>query len=83
MHRVRKISPRGLSRHLAGFRDVGIAFTLFSLLNLTLFLLISLHPPLLEGLWLSTDRPWGILTSASYGPDLKPQVPVPPHPRWF
>ena len=63
MHRGRKISPRGLSRHLAGFRNVGIAFTLFSLLNLTLFLLISLYPPLLEGLWLSTDRPWGIVTS--------------------
>ncbi len=52
-----------LYRYFAGFRPVGLAFALFSLLNLALFLLISLHPPLLEGLWLSTDRPWGILTS--------------------
>ena len=48
-----------LSRYLAGFRSVGIAFTLFSLLNLALFLLISLHPPLLKVFWLSVDRPWG------------------------
>ena len=59
-----------LSRYLAGFRSVSIAFTLFSLLNLALFLLISLHPPLLEVLWLSVDRPWGILTSAFTHEDL-------------
>ena len=59
-----------LSRYLVGFRSVGIAFTLFSLLNLALFLLITLHPPLLEGLWLSADRPWGILTSAFVHRDL-------------
>lgn len=59
-----------LSRRLAGFRSVGIAFTLFSLLNLALFVLISLHPPLLEVLWLSVDRPWGILTSAFTHEDL-------------
>jgi len=59
-----------LSRRLAGFRSVGIAFTLFSFLNLALFLLISLHPPLLEVFWLSVDRPWGILTSAFTHEDL-------------
>jgi len=59
-----------LSRYLAGFRSVGIAFTLFSLLNLALFLLISLHPPLLKVFWLSVDRPWGILTSAFTHEDL-------------
>jgi len=59
-----------LSRYLVGFRNVGIAFTLFTLLNFALFLPISLHPPLLEDLWLSVDRPWGILTSAFTHADL-------------
>jgi membrane associated rhomboid family serine protease len=48
---------------LVGFRNLGQAFIVFSLLNLAIFTLISLHPPLLRDLWLSDDRPWGILTS--------------------
>ena len=59
-----------LSRRLAGFRSVGTAFILFSLLNLALFLLITLYPQLLEGMWLSADRPWGIFTSAFVHEDL-------------
>ena len=59
-----------LSRRLAGFRSVGIAFILFSLLNLALSLLISLYPQLLEGLWLSADRPWGVVTSAFVHADI-------------
>lgn len=59
-----------LSRRLSGFRNVGLAFTLFSLLNLALYLLVSLYPPLLEVLWLSADRPWGIVTSAFVHRDL-------------
>ena len=59
-----------LYRHLAGFRSVGISFIIFSLLNLAIFSLISLHPQLLEILWLSADRPWGILTSAFTHADL-------------
>ena len=49
--------------HLAGFRPLGLAFTLFSLANLAVFALVSCWPGLLEGLWLSADRPWGIVTS--------------------
>jgi len=58
-----------LSRRLAGFRSVGLAFTIFILFNLAIFFLISLWPPtdtepgLLGWLWLSADRPWGIITS--------------------
>jgi len=58
-----------LSRRLAGFRSVGLAFTIFTLLNLAVFSMISLWPPtdtepgLLGWLWLSADRPWGIVTS--------------------
>jgi membrane associated rhomboid family serine protease len=59
-----------LYRHLAGFKSVGLAFIIFSLVNLAIFGLVSLHPPLLEGLWLSADRPWGILTSAFTHADL-------------
>ena len=61
---------RRLSRRLAGFRPVGLAFTLFALANIIIYLLIFLHPPLLEGLLLSADRPWGILTSAFTHADL-------------
>lgn len=59
-----------ISRRLVGFRPLGLAFTLFALANIIIYLLISLHPPLLEGLWLSADRPWGILTSAFTHADL-------------
>jgi membrane associated rhomboid family serine protease len=56
-------------RRLAGFRRVGIAFATFTLLNLAVFSMISLWPPtdtdpgLLGWLWLSANRPWGIITS--------------------
>ncbi|MDI6883579.1 MAG: rhomboid family intramembrane serine protease [Hadesarchaea archaeon] len=53
-----------LSLRLAGFRPLGLAFIIFALANLAIFGLISLHRPLLEGLWLSADRPWGILSAA-------------------
>lgn len=52
-----------ISRRFAGFRNVGLAFTIFTLLNLAVFSLISLWPGLLDFLWLSADRPWGIVTS--------------------
>jgi membrane associated rhomboid family serine protease len=52
-----------LSSRFAGFRSVGIAFTIFTLLNLAVFSLISLWPGLLDFLMLSADRPWGIVTS--------------------
>ncbi len=52
-----------ISRRLTGFRSVGLAFTIFTLLNLAIFSLISLWPGLLDWLWLSADRPWGIVTS--------------------
>jgi membrane associated rhomboid family serine protease len=51
------------SRRFAGFRSVGLAFTIFTLLNLAVFFLISLWPGLLDFLWLSADHPWGIVTS--------------------
>lgn len=47
-----------------------MALTLFALANIMIYLLISLHPPLLKVLWLSADRPWGILTSAFTHADL-------------
>jgi membrane associated rhomboid family serine protease len=52
-----------ISRRLSGFRSVGLAFTIFTLLNLAVFFLISLWPDLLDWLWLSADHPWGIITS--------------------
>ena len=72
MHSGKKISgyKEILSRRLAGFRSVGLAFTIFSLVNIAIYLLIFLHPPLLKGLWLSADRPWGIVTSAFVHRDL-------------
>ncbi len=45
--------------HLAGFRNVGLAFTIFSLLNLAIFATVSLWPELARALWLSANRPWG------------------------
>ena len=51
------------SRRFAGFRSVELAFTIFTLLNLVVFFLISLWPGLLDWLWLSADHPWGIVTS--------------------
>jgi membrane associated rhomboid family serine protease len=42
---------------------VGLAFAAFALLNIALFSLVSLWPGLIEFLWLSGDRPWGIVTS--------------------
>lgn len=59
-----------LYHYFAGFRSVGTAFTLFSLLNLAGFAAVSLWPGLLEDLWLSADRPWGIVTSAFVHRDL-------------
>lgn len=52
-----------ISAYLAGFRPVGLALIIFSFLNLTIFTLILLWPELLQILWLSSDRPWGIVTS--------------------
>jgi len=51
------------SRRLSGFRSVSLAFTIFTLLNLAVFFLISIWPGLLDWLWLSADHPWGIVTS--------------------
>lgn len=59
-----------ISCHLSGFRPLGIAFIIFSFANLAVFALVSLWPGLLEGFWLSADRPWGILTSAFTHADL-------------
>ncbi|MEM3723405.1 MAG: rhomboid family intramembrane serine protease [Candidatus Hadarchaeales archaeon] len=56
-------TSRAMSRRLAGFRLLGIGVALFVLVNLTVFILISFRPELLEVLWLSADRPWGIITS--------------------
>ena len=53
-----------IKTHLTGFRSIGVAFTIFTLANITIYLLISLHSQLLDFLYLSTDHPWGILTSA-------------------
>ena len=53
-----------ISRHLSGFRPLALAFIVFSLINILIYLLITLYPPLLEMLWLSTSTPWGIITSA-------------------
>lgn len=47
----------------SGFRSVSLAFTIFTLLNLAVFFLISIWPGLLDWLWLSADHPWGIITS--------------------
>lgn len=55
---------KNFRKHLSGFRYLALAFIIFSLLNIMIFLLIQIHQPLLESLWLSADRPWGILTSA-------------------
>lgn len=53
-----------ISRRLTGFHPLSIAFIIFSLLNISVYSLIALHPDLLESLWLSPSTPWGILTSA-------------------
>lgn len=50
--------------HLAGFRNLGLAFIIFFLLNIVIFVSIFLCPRLFEYLWLSADHPWGIFTSA-------------------
>jgi len=52
-----------LLRQTSEFKPVGVAFTIFSLLNLATFGIITLWPNMTETLWLSADRPWGILTS--------------------
>jgi len=54
---------RTMRQKLAGFRLLGLASALFVLVNLAVFALLSLRPGLLEGIWLSADRPWGIVTS--------------------
>jgi len=58
------------SCRFSSFRPVRVAFIIFTTLNLAIFFLISLWPPtsaeqpgLLGWLWLSADRPWGIVTS--------------------
>ncbi len=53
-----------LSRTLTDFRPVGIAFAIFLSSNIAVFALVSLFPWMLKWLWLSADRPWGIITSA-------------------
>ncbi|MDI6884729.1 MAG: hypothetical protein QMD00_06400, partial [Hadesarchaea archaeon] len=55
---------RAIRQKLAGFRPLGLAFTLFVLVNFAVFAALSLWPGLLGGFWLSADRPWGILTAA-------------------
>jgi len=63
MNELRRIG-RGIQTTFAGFRSVGIAFTIFVTLNVTVFLLVRLFPGLLDHLQLSAGNPWGIITSA-------------------
>jgi len=61
---------RAIKRHLVDFRSVWVAFIIFYLVTLAIFLLITWHPPLLDWLKLSANRPWGIVTSAFVHVDL-------------
>ncbi len=54
----------GIYIRLAGFRQMGIALIIFLAINFAVFISVLLCPALVEWLWLSADRPWGILTSA-------------------
>jgi len=53
-----------LSKRLAGFRLVGVALAVFLAVNISVFVVLSIWPDLIEWLRLSADRPWGIVTSA-------------------
>ncbi|MBC7218818.1 MAG: rhomboid family intramembrane serine protease [Hadesarchaea archaeon] len=57
-------------RLLAGFRPILKALLIFLILNFGIFVLLSCWPSLLGWLWLSADRPWGIITSAFSHVDL-------------
>ncbi len=43
---------------------MGIASIIFLATNIPVFLILSVRPDLIEWLWMSADRPWGIVTSA-------------------
>jgi len=51
-------------RRLAGFHPLATALIIFLITNIAIFTLLSVWPPLLGWLWLSANRPWGIVTSA-------------------
>ncbi|MEM4188386.1 MAG: rhomboid family intramembrane serine protease [Candidatus Hadarchaeum sp.] len=55
---------------LAGFRPILKALLIFLTLNFGVFVALSFWPPLLGWLWLSADRPWGIVTSVFSHVDL-------------
>lgn len=59
-----------LSRNLAGFRPLAKATVIFLVSNVAVFAILSLRPDLVGWLWLSADRPWGIVTSAFTHVDL-------------
>ncbi|MGC8817381.1 MAG: rhomboid family intramembrane serine protease [Candidatus Hadarchaeum sp.] len=59
------------SRFLSGFRPVFTALLIFLTLNFSFFAVLFLYPSLLDWLWLSADRPWGILTSVFSHVDLE------------
>ncbi|MEM3452105.1 MAG: rhomboid family intramembrane serine protease [Candidatus Hadarchaeum sp.] len=58
------------NRFLAGFRPVLEALVIFLTLNFGVFVVLSFWPHLLGWLWLSADRPWGIVTSVFSHVDL-------------
>ncbi len=61
---------RNASRNLSGFRPLAAATVIFLVPNVAVFALLSLRPDLVGWLWLSADRPWGIITSAFTHVDL-------------
>ncbi|MGQ9788882.1 MAG: rhomboid family intramembrane serine protease [Candidatus Hadarchaeaceae archaeon] len=58
------------NRLLVGFHPILKALLIFLVLNSGAFIVLSSWPFLLRWLWLSADRPWGILTSAFSHVDL-------------
>jgi len=61
---------KNVSRNLTGFRPLAKAAVIFLVSNVSIFAVLSLWPDLVEWLWLSADRPWGIITSAFTHVDL-------------
>lgn len=53
----------GLGSSLGGFRLIGVAFTIFVILNLAFFVPTTLSQTLSGALSLTPDQPWGIITS--------------------
>jgi len=49
---------------LSGFCSLALATALFTVPNIAVFFAVSLHPELIEILWLSIGTPWGIITAA-------------------